>query len=162
MRFIDHPRSCATVPLGKAAVYPTWERCRTLNISPKLTRELSHENRCYQSKSPHDHRTCPANAASSGFTTLTRASRPVEGNRLPLETSAHESSPHAPHPLDDVQVLISASMGPGLRQRLTAGITALMAQEDRSRPGSFRLPARDGDSGPGSCDHSSDPHHHHP
>lgn len=49
---------------------------------------------------------------------------------LPIEQSFHESSPHEPHPLDDVQVLIAASMGPGLNQRLaTKGITALTTSE---------------------------------
>ena len=49
---------------------------------------------------------------------------------LSLEQSFHESSPHEPHPLDGVQVLIAASMGPGLSQRLAAkGIIALMTQE---------------------------------
>jgi len=37
---------------------------------------------------------------------------------LPKELSFHESSPNEPHPLDDVQVLITASMGMGLIRRL--------------------------------------------
>ena len=37
---------------------------------------------------------------------------------LPKEQSFHESAGQAPHPLDDVQVLITGSMGQGLVQRL--------------------------------------------
>jgi predicted Fe-Mo cluster-binding NifX family protein len=37
---------------------------------------------------------------------------------LPKELSFHESSADAPHPLDDVQVLITGSMGMGLVHRL--------------------------------------------
>ena len=49
---------------------------------------------------------------------------------LPIEQSFHESSPHEPHPLDGVQVLIAGSMGPGLSRRLAAkGITALTTPE---------------------------------
>ncbi|RUQ36725.1 MAG: nitrogen fixation protein [Candidatus Competibacteraceae bacterium] len=49
---------------------------------------------------------------------------------LPLEQSFHEAPPHEPHPLDHVQVLISASIGPGLHRRLTAkGIAALATSE---------------------------------
>jgi len=81
---------------------------------------------------------------------------------LPIEQSFHESSPHEPHPLDDVQVLITASMGPGLQQRLAAkGITALMtAETDPDRAvaaylqGTLTI-------GPGACDHGSDHHYHH-
>ena len=49
---------------------------------------------------------------------------------LPLEQSLHESSPDESHPLDDVDVLISASMGDGMRQRLgSRGILGLVTQE---------------------------------
>lgn len=37
---------------------------------------------------------------------------------LPKEQSFHESSPLAPSPLDDVQVLIAGGMGSGLARRL--------------------------------------------
>ena len=61
---------------------------------------------------------------------------------LPIEQSFHESSPHEPHPLDAVQVLIAGGMGPGLSHRLAAkGITALITPETRPRPGGGRLPA---------------------
>jgi len=49
---------------------------------------------------------------------------------LPKEQSFHESSPHAPHPLDDVQVLIAGNMGTGLLGRLEAkGIRAIVTPE---------------------------------
>ena len=37
---------------------------------------------------------------------------------LPEELSFHHSSPHDPHPLDDVAVLINGGMGQGLARRL--------------------------------------------
>ncbi len=37
---------------------------------------------------------------------------------LPMEQSFHESNHNAPHPLDDMNVLICGGMGPGLRYRL--------------------------------------------
>ena len=37
---------------------------------------------------------------------------------LPKEQSFHDSSPHEPSPLDDVQVLIAGGMGTGLVRRL--------------------------------------------
>lgn len=50
---------------------------------------------------------------------------------LPREASFHDSLPHAPHPLDDVEVLISGGMGDGLRQRLARrGIEALVTTEN--------------------------------
>ena len=49
---------------------------------------------------------------------------------LPIEQSFHESSPHEPHPLDAVQVLIAGSMGSGLNHRLAVkGIAALTTSE---------------------------------
>ena len=49
---------------------------------------------------------------------------------LPLEQSFHESSQSAPHPLDDVNVLISGGMGQGLQFRLKQkGIQALATPE---------------------------------
>jgi predicted Fe-Mo cluster-binding NifX family protein len=37
---------------------------------------------------------------------------------LPEELSFHQSSPHNPHPLDDVAVLINGGMGQGVARRL--------------------------------------------
>jgi predicted Fe-Mo cluster-binding NifX family protein len=49
---------------------------------------------------------------------------------LPKEQSFHESSPHEPHPLDDVDVLISGGMGKGLARRLAnKGIKGLVTSE---------------------------------
>ena len=49
---------------------------------------------------------------------------------LPKEQSFHDSSPHAPHPLDDAQVLIAGNMGTGLVRRLEArGIKAVITPE---------------------------------
>lgn len=81
---------------------------------------------------------------------------------LPLEQSFHESSPHEPHPLDDVQVLISASMGPGLSQRLAAkGIIALITQETDPDLAVVAYLQGTLTGGAGSCNHGSDHHHHH-
>lgn len=49
---------------------------------------------------------------------------------LPKESSFHDSSPHAPHPLDGVEVLICGGMGDGLRMRLARrGIEATVTTE---------------------------------
>ncbi len=49
---------------------------------------------------------------------------------LPKEQCFHESSPHAPHPLDDVQVLITGGMGAGLIRRLEVkGIEGIVTSE---------------------------------
>jgi len=49
---------------------------------------------------------------------------------LSKEQSFHESSPHAPHPLDGVNVLIAGNMGAGLIHRLEAkGIRAVITPE---------------------------------
>ena len=49
---------------------------------------------------------------------------------LAKESSFHDSAPHAPHPLDGVDVLISGGMGDGLRMRLARrGIEALVTTE---------------------------------
>lgn len=49
---------------------------------------------------------------------------------LPKEQSFHESSAHAEHPLDDIQVLISGGMGMGLVRRLEAkGIEGIITSE---------------------------------
>ena len=50
---------------------------------------------------------------------------------LPKEQSFHESSPQQPHPLDQVQVFISAGIGNGLKQRLiNKGITPIVTTID--------------------------------
>lgn len=50
---------------------------------------------------------------------------------LPKEKSFHETSQHAPHPLDDIDVLISGGMGQGLMARLERrGVTGLITSED--------------------------------
>ena len=49
---------------------------------------------------------------------------------LSKEQSFHESSLHQPHPLDEVQVLISAGIGTGLKQRLASkGIIPVVTVE---------------------------------
>lgn len=78
---------------------------------------------------------------------------------LPIEQSFHESPPQAPHPLDDVQVLISGGMGPGLSRRLAAkGIQALVtAETDPDQAVTDYLQGKLVIS-TGGCDHD---HHHH-
>ncbi len=81
---------------------------------------------------------------------------------LPIEQSFHESSPHESHPLDAVQVLITAGMGPGLQHRLAAkGITALMTAE--TDPDQAVAAYLQGTlvAGAGSCDPGAHQHHHH-
>ena len=49
---------------------------------------------------------------------------------LPKEASFHDSSPHAAHPLDGVDLLIAGGMGAGLRARLARkGIEAVVTTE---------------------------------
>ena len=49
---------------------------------------------------------------------------------LPKEASFHDSSPHAAHPLDGVDVLIAGGMGSGLQARLARkGIEAVVTPE---------------------------------
>ena len=49
---------------------------------------------------------------------------------LAKEQSFHDSSPHDPSPLDDVQVLLAGGMGTGLIRRLeNRGIEALITTE---------------------------------
>jgi predicted Fe-Mo cluster-binding NifX family protein len=49
---------------------------------------------------------------------------------LPKEASFHDSPPDAPHPLDDLDVLITGGMGEGLRARLARkGIVSLVTSE---------------------------------
>ena len=63
----------------------------------------------------------------------TRAGR-VTGKtllELPIEQSLHETPADAPHPLDGVDVLITAGIGDGLRQRLSSrGIDTLVTGEE--------------------------------
>ncbi len=53
---------------------------------------------------------------------------------LPREQSLHDSSPHAPHPLDVADVLICGGMGNGLVRRLAArgveGVVTSMTDPD--------------------------------
>jgi predicted Fe-Mo cluster-binding NifX family protein len=84
---------------------------------------------------------------------------------LPKEQSFHESDPHAPHPLDDVTVLISASMGQGMLRRL-AGKGILGIVTDETSPNSAvtaylegRLHTKHGNQG-GNHSHGHGPHHH--
>lgn len=49
---------------------------------------------------------------------------------LPIEQSFHSSAPGTPHPLDDINVLITGGMGNGLVQRLAAkGIQGIITSE---------------------------------
>jgi len=49
---------------------------------------------------------------------------------LPKEQAFHESSPHDPHPLDDIDVLIAGGLGQGLVMRLAQkGIKGLVTKE---------------------------------
>lgn len=49
---------------------------------------------------------------------------------LAKEQAFHESSPHEPHPLDQVDVLITGGMGQGLMMRLESkGIKSVVTQE---------------------------------
>lgn len=49
---------------------------------------------------------------------------------LPMAQALHASAPDAPHPLDGIDVLLAASMGDGLRQRLQQrGIQAVITEE---------------------------------
>lgn len=49
---------------------------------------------------------------------------------LPKEQAFHESSPHDPHPLDDIDVLITGGMGQGLIMRLEQkSINGLLTKE---------------------------------
>jgi len=49
---------------------------------------------------------------------------------LTKEQSFHESSPHEPHPLDDIDILIAGDMGHGLVMRLERkGIKCVITKE---------------------------------
>ena len=86
---------------------------------------------------------------------------------LPIEGSLHNLSGPGPHPLDGVDLLISASMGQGLRAKLgERGIRTLLTQERDpltavQRYVQGRLP----DEAPLASDPGHDPahgHEHHP
>jgi predicted Fe-Mo cluster-binding NifX family protein len=50
---------------------------------------------------------------------------------LPKSQAFHDSSPHAPHPLDHIDVLIAGGMGQGLMTRLERrGIKSVVTKED--------------------------------
>lgn len=62
----------------------------------------------------------------------TKESQIIDKKLLELsrEQSFHHSSPDAPHPLDEIEVLIAGGMGRGLAQRLERkGITAIVTKE---------------------------------
>ncbi len=49
---------------------------------------------------------------------------------LSIEQSFHASSSHQPHPLDNINILISGGMGPGLIQRMAArGVQVIVTSE---------------------------------
>jgi predicted Fe-Mo cluster-binding NifX family protein len=81
---------------------------------------------------------------------------------LPKEHAFHESSPQAPHPLDDVTVLISGGMGQGMLRRLAGkGIIGIVTEEKEPDAAvaaylNGRLQTRGAEAG---CHH--DHHHHH-
>lgn len=50
---------------------------------------------------------------------------------LPKEQCFHESSPHEPHPLDNIDILIAGSMGQGIIRRLgQKGIQGIVTSEN--------------------------------
>ncbi len=82
---------------------------------------------------------------------------------LPKEQSFHDSSPHASHPLDEVQVLIAGGMGHGLSHRLThKGIVGVVTPEtDPDRAVAAYLDGSLAVLPPGSHDHDHDHDHGH-
>ena len=82
---------------------------------------------------------------------------------LPKEQSFHDSSPHASHPLDEVQVLIAGGMGHGLSHRLThKGIVGVVTPEtDPDRAVAAYLDGSLAVLPPGSHDHDHDHGHGH-
>lgn len=95
----------------------------------------------------------------------------IEGTRtkskelleLPKEQSFHESSPQAPHPIDEVAVLISGSMGQGMVRRLAAkGIVGTVTNEkDPDKAVAAYLAGQLRMLGPGQGCQSDHDHHHH-
>ena len=82
---------------------------------------------------------------------------------LPKEQSFHDSSPHASHPLDEVQVLIAGGMGHGLSHRLThKGIVGVVTPEtDPDRAVAAYLDGSLAVLPPGSHDHGHGHDHDH-
>lgn len=83
---------------------------------------------------------------------------------LPKEQSFHESSPLAPHPLDDVTALISRSMGAGVLRRLAGkGILGIVTEESNPDAAiSAYLAGKLQTHGHGNgCQHGHEHHHHH-
>ena len=82
---------------------------------------------------------------------------------LPKEQSFHDSSPHASHPLDEVQVLIAGGMGHGLSHRLThKGIVGVVTPEtDPDRAVAAYLDGSLAVLSPGSHDHDHGHGHGH-
>ena len=81
---------------------------------------------------------------------------------LPKEQSLHESSPHAAHPLDEVDILIAGDMGQGLMGRLAKkGITGLITREtDPDRAVSLYLQGSLPTEAPGPHSHGHDKDDH--
>ena len=75
---------------------------------------------------------------------------------LPIEQAFHNSSPQQPHPLDNINILISGGMGQGLIRRLEdKGIQALITSETDLQQAIQKLLQ-------GSLQHEADkPHEHH-
>ena len=83
---------------------------------------------------------------------------------LPKEQSFHESSAQEPHPLDEMAVLITASMGPGMVRRLAArGTLGIMTDiKDPDAAVSAYLEGRLATLGTGQgCNHDHGHHHGH-
>ena len=83
---------------------------------------------------------------------------------LPKEQSFHESSPLAPHPLDDVTALISRSMGAGMLRRLAGkGILGIVTEESNPDAAiAAYLAGKLLTHGHGNgCQHGHEHHHHH-
>lgn len=82
---------------------------------------------------------------------------------LPREQSFHDSSPHSPHPLNGIQVLIAGSMGQGLSHRLAhKGIVGIVTPEtDPDRAVTAYLDGSLAVLSPGSHDHDHDHGHGH-
>jgi predicted Fe-Mo cluster-binding NifX family protein len=84
--------------------------------------------------------------------------------KLPKEQSFHESSPLAPHPLDDITVLISRSMGAGMLRRLAGkGILGIVTEESNPDAAiAAYLTGRLQTQGAGNgCQHGNGHQHHH-
>jgi len=86
---------------------------------------------------------------------------------LPKESSFHDASPQAPHPLDGVDVLIAGGMGDGLKARLARrGIEALVTCETQPERAvqawlAGRLPLGERRPHEHGTDHAHEHHHDH-